>query len=500
MDAIIVVDAGTTSIRSVLCKDDGTLLHLIQKELAPISSPEGYIEQDAKNWITVFDHLLCSSMAHASSNHINILAVALTSFRSAVVPVDSNGTPLHRVIMWQDTRTDAWLEQFSNTQEEIFSHTGATITSMFSAPKIVWLLEHMPDLKKRTTRMVGIMDLFVHHLTGRFVTDSSCACRSSLMNIVTRRWDPWLLDLFHIDESLLPEIVEPGSIVGTVNENASRLTSLEEGIPVIISGGDQQCAALGNGLTGIQRMVSNTGTGSYVVSYSENPLLDSAQRVFCVPSAIPMAYHLEASMKTTGSVYRWFASLCTPSGDMMDFSQLDALAVKIPPGADGVVLIPHFQGSGSPFWAPSANGLLSGLSLGTGHGHIARAILEGIAIEIARNTKILEEMGISVNTLVSSGGMSRSSLFNRILSDITGKIIEQPKNCEATAIGAWINAVVTLGMYPDHASAYGMFKDKEPPSLYTPNTDNQRVYSELMKKTDFLIKSTAPGKNVTFPR
>jgi xylulokinase/glycerol kinase len=96
--------------------------------------------------------------------------------------------------------------------------------------------------------------------------------------------------------------------------------------------------------------------------------------------------------------------------------------------------------------------------------------------------------------------MSRSSLFNRILSDITGKIIEQPKNCEATAIGAWINAVVTLGMYPDHASAYGMVKDNEPPSLYTPNTDNQRVYSELIKKTDFLIKSTAPGKNVTFPR
>ena len=484
MDALLIIDAGTTSIRSVLFSTQGTIYTSFQKQHSPTFRQDGRVEQEAASYPSILEDLLKQTAHYAQQHNLRIRCIAITAFRSAVVPIDSLGKPLNQVIMWQDTRTDSQCEQYQTQLEEIYQRTGSTVSSIFSALKIAWLRDNMPQVYERTYKMVGILDLMLQHLTGNFVTDQSCAGRSSLMNIHTRTWDSELLSIFKIDQRLLCDLVQPGTQVGTLLRQVADRTGLFEGLPVITAGGDQQCAALGSGLLSESEVIANTGTGSYVMGLSQKPVLDPKRRIFCTPSAIPGAYHLEAGMISTGTVYRWFNEVIN-TGEIshkIDFKTLDREAGESSAGANGLLVIPHFKGSGSPYWNPNATGIIQNISLSTTRGDIARAILEGIAVEIAQNIQLFEELSQTVELVRVSGGMAKSAVFNQIQADILGKEVVQPFNCESTALGAWINAAVTLGIFKSHADAYTMAAAQGESTLFKPNRALAQIYADLFER------------------
>lgn len=470
-DYTAIIDIGTTSVRVVLYDEEGKAVASMRRPNPPRYMAGGAVEQDPKSWGVHTVALLTEAVGEAKHRGGRVEAIALTAQRSSVIAVDRELRPLHPAIMWQDTRASTVCADLAAHEAMVHRRTGVRMLPVFSAPKIRWLRQSNPSTAE-AAKYLGIQDLVLASLTGRIVTDRSFAGRTNLYNVVHGDWDEDLLELFDISRPQLAEIVDPGSIVGTTTPEIAHATGLPTGCPVVTAGGDQQCAALGLGLYRPDRLVTNTGTGSYVVGFSPRPAFDPDMRLFTNPAAVRDAYTIEATIPTTGTVYRWLNSTVY-DGDPDDYTAINEAASSAPPGAHGVRLRPYFQGSGSPTWDPSATGTFSGLTLAASRADLARATLEGIAGELTRNVELIETFTSPIKEIHSAGGLTSCALFNQILADAAGKPIIVPEDGESTARGAWISAVVGLGRLPTYEAAFELTTNMLPSSRFMPREDSR---------------------------
>jgi len=478
MDGIITLDIGTTSMRSILYDSSGHALHMEQRENIPRFFNDGRVEQDAQVWQTVLPEVLRASADAAAAAGIRPLCISVTSQRSSVIPVDGHGTPLFPAIMWQDRRTADIAREMDDLNDTVYRKSGLKISPVFSALKMTWLRRNRSDIWNNTRKLIGIQDWVLFLMTGRYATDHTFGSRTNLMDLAKRRWDPDLLSLFGVDEHLLCDLVEPGSVIGGLTAEMASAAGLTGGLPVVSAGGDQQCAALGLGLFSGDRAVSNTGTGSYLIGHADRPVFDEKMRVSCNVSAVPGAYIVEAAILTTGTVYRWFNEALGDSGQPggNPFAVIDAEARLVPPGSNGVLLLPHFKGCGSPYWDPDAKGVFFNLTLSTTRGEMSRAILEGIAMEMEENLELVETLCGRIHTVSVSGGMTKSDLFNQIQCDIFGRRVLRFKSSEATSRGAWIAGAVASGLEKDYPAAFNRIVDPATAITYQPVADNRETY------------------------
>lgn len=456
MKALLCVDIGTTSLRVVLHDARGRVRHLAQRHCAPDYLDDGRVEQDPHTWRSGLVELLAEGAQAAQRLGAEPLGLALTAQRSSVIAVDAQGRPLHPALMWQDTRSAALAQAIGHEHDAaVYRKTGLKVSPVFSAVKMAWLARHRPAVWAATHKLLGVQDWAVWLLTGRYATDHTFGSRTNLMNLQRRDWDDELLSLFNVPRERLCELVPPGSVVGGLLPAMAAATGLVAGLPVVSAGGDQQCAALGLGLVGPGRAVANIGTGSYLIGHADAPVFDEAMRVACNVAALPGACIVEASILSAGAVHRWFAELTAGEGDLeRSFARLEAEAAQAPPGANGVVVVPHFRGAGTPHWDPLARGAIVGLGLGTTRGEIARALLEGIAAELRGGLDVVEPLVAPVAEVHAAGGMTRSALFDQLLADALQRPVRCFGTAEATARGAWMAAAVALGLAASHADAF----------------------------------------------
>ena len=266
-------------------------------------------------------------------------------------------------------------------------------------------------------------------------------------------------------------------------------TGLLQGLPVVTAGGDQQCAALGLGLFSSERAVSNTGTGSYLIGHVERPVLDVGMRVACNVSAVPGACIVEAAVLTSGTLYRWFRDTFFEAGT--SFETLNAEAERVPAGANGLLLLPHFKGCGAPHWDPEAKGLFYNLTLSTTRGELVRAILESIAIEMKESLDLVEELCGAASSVSVSGGLTRSDLFNRIQCDVFDRPVVRYGSSEATSLGAWIAGAVAIGLAPDHAQAFARGRRDDSALTCQPDPANHGLYGRQRQRSQALYKALA---------
>lgn len=493
MQGIITVDIGTTSVRAILYDTDARVIKLQQRGNMPQYFNDGRVEQDPAAWPTLVGEVLAACAAAAAAKGVEVLGVSLTAQRSSVIPVDRDGLPLHPAIMWQDRRCADLAQAMADANPEVYGKTGLQISPVFSALKMTWLRRQRPDIWNKTHKMIGIQDWVLYLLTGRFVTDQSFASRTNLLDLHNRRWDPELLALFEVEPRMLCDLVEPGSIVGSLSSAMARATGLAPGLPVVSAGGDQQCAALGLGLFTGERAVSNTGTGSYLIGHAERPALDPGMRVSCNVSAVPGAYIVEAAVLTSGSIYRWFAESIVSAAETGDdaFDAVNAAAADAAPGANGLLLLPHFKGCGSPYWDPEAKGLFFNLTLSSSRGEMARAILEGIAVEMRECLELIENLCGAVRSVTVSGGLSKAALFNQIQSDIFERSVVASSTNEATSLGAWIAGAVAVGVDDNHADAFVRVSDPASERHYQPDPALGEMYRRRCQQSQALYNALA---------
>jgi sugar (pentulose or hexulose) kinase len=482
---ILVLDVGTTSIRGIVFDAVGSIHFSRQIETSPLFLGDGRVEQDPLVWSEAVLTILRDCSDYAKTADLPIQALSLTAFRSPVFPVSRDNTPLHNTLMWQDRRSAPLYRNVCQYDDLVFEKTGLRISPVFSALKILWFTEQRPDLVKKAHKFVGVYEYILHLLGGEFVTDHSIASRSNLFNLHTLAWDPELTEIFGIEESILCRTVPPGSVCGHLQLKTAELTGLPAGIPIIAAGGDQQCAALGLGVFAPGSIAANTGTGSYVIGISSEPVIDPERGIFCNVSAVPGYYILEATILTSGTIYRWFSEQFydrqTP--DEQIFKRVDREITSSPPGARGVIALPYFEGSGSPDWNPSASGTFCNLSLSTTRADCARAIIEGIAIEMDANIDCIEKLSGPAGSITVSGGMTRFAAFNQIQADIFEREVIRHTCPEATAAGAWMSASAALGQSLSVAEAFSKAVERGEDSFttYTPDPALAHLYRKKKK-------------------
>jgi len=483
-NAVLVLDVGTTGARAMVFNGEFQVVASAYREYRNIYPGPMMVEQDPEVWFNAAAEVARACVAQMKAR-AQLTAVIVASQRATIIPVDKEGRVLRRAILWQDSRSIPQCKQISELvgDTEIYKRTGLKVNPYFSVPKIMWVAEHEPDLYKKTHKFLMVHDFIQFCLTGAFVTDHSHASRTMAYNL-NRYWDKDIIKATGLDADKFCDAFQAGERVGAITAGAAALTGIREGTSVFAGAGDQQFAAVGLGIVTSGKIEANTGTGSFVLSQIDKPVLDPQERILCSIAAVPDKWVLEAGMYTTGSVYQWFRDqmgsqeiALARERNVDPFALLDEQAATAPIGSSGVLWITHFTGSLAPYWNPYSKGVLFNLSLSTTRAEIIRAILEGIAIEVNKNISIMKEMGGSVQEIRIAGGAAKSSFFNQIQADVYGTRVATTNFTEATALGAAIMAAVALRWYPTIENT--VEKVVHTTACYEPNPEAHVTYQKL---------------------
>ena len=367
---------------------------------------------------------------------------------------------LHNAIVWQDRRTTEecdWIRE-NIGPDKIYQTTGLTIDPYFSGSKILWIKKHYPEIYQNTYKFLLVHDFILYKLTGKFATDYSNASRTMLFDINNLKWSDEIASAMEIDLDKMPDAVPSGPEIGNIISQESGFSTQTK---VIAGAGDQQCAALGVGVVKPGRIKCTTGTGSFILSYLDEPTFDPQKRVLCSCHAVPGKWVQEASVFTTGAVLKWTrdhigaaekiqTQISEMRGEKIDpYDLITESAANSPVGANGILVIPHFMGAGAPHWNPDARGVFFGLALGHTNADLYRAVLEGVSFEIKKNINVFASLGVIPEEMRVTGGESRSDLWNQIMADILGIRCGRGDIEESTAVGAAILATYGAGEFDD---------------------------------------------------
>jgi glycerol kinase len=388
------------------------------------------------------------------------------------------GRPLHRAIVWQDRRTADTCAQLKaqGHEPEFRLRTGLVLDPYFSGTKLKWLLDHVDGLRARAEKgevCFGTVDTYlVWRLTGgqSHVTDVSNASRTLLFDLHEMRWSARLLELLHVPRALLPEVRSSAEVYGKTRG----VGVLPDGIPVAGMAGDQQAALFGQECFQKGEAKCTYGTGAFMLmNTGEHPVPSKNGLVTTVAWKLGerTSYALEGSTFIAGAMVQW---LRDGLGIIGKASEVEALAASVP-DSGGVVAVPALAGLGAPFWRPEAKGIITGLTRGTTRAHLARAVLEGIALQIGDLLGAMQaDAGLKLASLRVDGGAAANDLLMQFQADVLGVPIVRPQMVEATALGAAMLAGIGVGLWTQ-ADVGGVIERTEParftPAMARPQLD-----------------------------
>ncbi len=471
-DAILAIDQGTTSSRTIAFSVRGEILASAQEEFPQIYPAEGHVEHDPEAiWSTVLTTAK-AALEEAEAKGHTIVGIGITNQRETVVLWDrATGEPLHNAIVWQDRRTaDACQALFDAGHEPLVTErSGLLLDPYFSASKIAWLLDHVEGARTRAEAgelAVGTIDSWLlWNLTGGEVhaTDATNACRTSLFGLAAQDWDDDLLELFNVPRALLPEVRDSAADFGATPSDL-----LGRSLPILSMVGDQQGAAVGQACFEPGQMKSTYGTGCFIVVNTGREIKKSAHRLLTTVAYRvngEPTFAVEGSIFIAGAAVQW---LRDEMGLLASASETAKRAERAQPDAE-VIMVPAFTGMGAPYWSPHARAAVFGMTRSTGPDELARAALEGVVYQTHDLLQAIEADGLTTERLSVDGGMAANDWFVQRLADIAGVDVERPKVLETTALGAAYLAFLQAGHFSSlHDVASQQAKDRQ----FTPGMED----------------------------
>ncbi|MCD6333819.1 MAG: hypothetical protein J7M27_00605 [Candidatus Latescibacteria bacterium] len=444
MKTLLGIDLGTTGCKAAIYSPEGDLLGESYLEIPLIKPAPGVVEQDAAQWWTLTEEAIRRALLSAGVDGRTVQALSVSSQGISFVPVDEEGHPLSNAINWLDTRATAEAETILSRFSEagLFTLTGKRASPAYVLPKLLWLRGHQPDRYRRTHKFLMAHDYLLFQFSGQFVTDPTMASGTLLHDVAHPGWSAELIEAFDITVGQLPGIKRSGTSLGTIRPEVAKALGLNEKAIVVVGGQDQKCAALGAYIRPSAATVS-LGTASAISCLVDRPLIDPERRIPLFPFLVPDTWDLEGAVGTAGGAFRWLRETLFPD---TSYKTLDEMAAHSSPGANGVCFYPHLSGAGSPHWRVDVWGAFLGLTLAAGPGDLVRSVLEGVAFQIRANLEVLESLGIAIEELILSGGGAHSSLWPRIISDVTGKPVGIAESADVATWGACILAGIGAGL------------------------------------------------------
>ena len=453
MKYILALDQGTTSSRAILFDKNGQMHSTAQKEFKQYYPEGGWVEHDA---MEIWETQLAVAREAITKQGISaedIAAIGITNQRETTVLWDKrNGKPVYRAIVWQCRRTAPYCDTLleAGWADSIREKTGLPIDAYFSATKIRWILQNVPEAKELAASgnlLFGTIDTWlIWNLTGGQVhaTDYSNASRTMLFNIHTLEWDKELLKLLDIPENILPEVRPSSGIFGN-----SLPLLFGAAIPIAGAAGDQQSALFGQACFSPGTAKNTYGTGGFLLmNTGDTPVSSKNGLITTIAWGLggKVSYALEGSIFVAGAAIQWLRDELKM---ISSAAETEGLCREVEDTC-GVYLVPAFVGLGAPYWDSYARGVLTGLTRGANRCHIVRAAIESMAYQTSDVLKAMEQdAGIPLAELRVDGGAAANTFLLQFQSDITGVPVLRPSTLETTALGAAYLAGLAVGYWQD---------------------------------------------------
>jgi xylulokinase len=450
--ALMGIDLGTSSTKTVIVDLDGNLLAMAQQEYALQTPQPGWAEQSPETWYRAAEATMAQALDRAGLPPESIAGIGLAGQMHSLVCLDAADHPLRPAIIWADQRSGMQVAQVYRQigQANLAAWTGNPLATGFMLASWLWLRENEPDTCKRTRRMLLPKDALRLWLVGEAGSEPSDASSTLLFDPIQGTWSDPLLSALGIDPALLPPIRPSAAVAGELRPEVASLTGLRAGTPVVYGGSDQALQALAQGVTLPGRVSCTIGTGGQLFATTLRPQPDPGLRLHLFCHALPGTWHQLAAILSAGLSLRWLRDQVTGAAD---YAALADAAAAVPAGAEGLFFLPYLAGERTPLMDPTARGAFIGLTLRHDWRFMTRACMEGVVLALRQGLELMEGLGVEADQILASGGATRHPLWLQLQADIFNRPIAPSRVQEATARGAALLAGVGAGLYPDAQTA-----------------------------------------------
>ncbi|MBN2048510.1 MAG: hypothetical protein JW750_11765 [Anaerolineaceae bacterium] len=449
-DLVIGIDCSTSGTKAIVWDCLGNQVACGSDPIPMLRLHSGWHEVNADDLWTSTANALREACGQIDPARLVGLSISIQ--RETFVPVGADLRPLRNAILWMDTRARGYLApleaQFGREQYQ--SLTGKRMSVNLAPPKISWLRDEEPEIFNQTAQFWDVHALLTHHLCGTAFTAWGCAGPMGLVNLRAGRWSPEILDGLGIRSDQLPPLFPTGEIGGTICPAAAAQTGLPVGLPVVAGIGDGQASGIGTGITRSGPSYLTLGTSGITGTYSRRFIVGDAFRTMV--GGARGTYLLETALMGCTYTIDWFMNQFFHR--QFTIAEMESAAKVVPPGADGLLLVPYWNSVLNPYWDGDASGIVIGWRGTHQPQHLYRAILEGTAHELRLHSNGVEAAQEEpITHYVAMGGGSRSDLWCQIIADVSGKPVFRARETEAASLGAGILAAAALGLHEDVPSA-----------------------------------------------
>jgi xylulokinase len=502
---ILAHDLGTTGNKATLFDLSGSSLASTFRGYQTDYPHPNWAEQDAADWWHAVSESTRELLAASGLAARDVAVVSFSGMMNGALPIDGSGQPLRPAIIWADQRATAEAEFLARTwgAEEVYHRTGHRPGASYTAAKVLWIQRHQPDIYARAHQILQAKDYVAYKLSGVFATDYSDASSTNLFDLERRDWALDMIEALGLDPGKLPPALPSTTAIGHVTAEAAAETGLMAGTPVVIGGGDGACATVGAGSVHPGEAYNYIGSSSWIAVTAEKPLHDPQMRTFTFSHLDPELYFPTGTMQSAGGSFDWLERLLRGEDKDKLHDELEIAAAGAPAGARGLLFLPYLIGERSPHWNPLARGAFVGLSMAHGRPEMARAVLEGVALNLKLILDAFQDQGAGIQAMRLIGGGARSALWRQILADVYGLPILRPALlAEATSLGAAIAGGVGVGLFPGFGVAHELVQVSEGEQPDPTHSQRyaalydlfQRTYSLLEPIFEELATQDAPGE------
>jgi len=445
MSYFIGIDSSTTATKALLMDAGGTLV-AIGRASYDFETPHPlWSEQSPELWWEAAVAAIQSALSEGRVDGNAIAGIGLTGQMHGLVLLDSAGEVLRPSILWNDQRTQAECDEIREKvgAEALIRITGNDALTGFTAPKILWVKNHEPEIYEQTAHVLLPKDYVRYRLTGEYAVDRAGGSGTILFDLAARDWSPRVVDALGISPDWLPPTYEGTSVTGTITDEVAALTGLRAGTPVVAGGGDQAANGVGVGAVSPGVVAMSVGTSGVVFAATDRPIIEPQGRLHAFCHAVPDMWHLMGVMLSAAGSYKWFHDAFAPEAA---YEALNEGARAVAPGADGLIFLPYLTGERTPYPDPLARGAFVGLTVRHQLGHLARAVMEGVTFGLRDSVELMANE-IDLGEVRVSGGGASSDLWLQIIADVLNRPVRMVGTAESAAHGAAMLAAVGAGEF-----------------------------------------------------
>lgn len=487
------IDISTTGAKALLIDEQGRVVASATSPLE-LSTPKPlWSEQDPADWWVGVVSSIRQVLAEAQITPGAIRSIGLTGQMHGLVLLDASGTVLRPAILWNDQRTGEQCRWITETigAERLIKTTGNQALTGFTAPKILWVREHEPEIYAQAAHILLPKDFIRFKLTGEYALDKAGGAGTLLFDLKTRDWSPLVVNTLGIPMEWLPPTYEGPQVTGELSGAASAETGLRAGTPVVGGGGDQAAQAVGVGAVTPGIVALTLGTSGVVFASTDQPFIEPEGRLHAFCHAIPATWHLMGVMLSAAGSLRWYRdTFASRTG----YPELLAPAAEVSPSSEGLLFLPYLTGERTPYPDPYARAAFVGLTVRHTFAHMTRAVLEGVAFGIRDSMQLVLNAGLGEITQVRiSGGGAQSPLWRQILADVLDVELVTVSSTEGAAYGAALLAGVGVGNWDTVSQACQ--ETITTLESTTPQRQNLAIYADAYQRYRALYPALKPSFN-----